>query len=140
MDVNRYWRPLFTVTAICSTVTQNWKKLWFGFTSTPTLKNSTKWNAGAYWRKQLHLHTHQVGPSNENISNLVYYFFIGKFYGVFITLKFRWFIVCLDFGLVFDPFKWISAENFFIGLYVLVKCQSKYIINTVYVIDNLISS
>lgn len=43
---HRFWRLLFMEMATCSTITQNYRKLWFGFTFIQTSRNSTKWNAG----------------------------------------------------------------------------------------------
>ena len=49
--MNRYWRPLFMEMSICSTTTLNCRRLWFGFTSTQTFLNSTRWNAGVQSRR-----------------------------------------------------------------------------------------
>lgn len=53
--MNRFWRPFFMEMEICSITTRNCRTLWFGFTFTPTSRNSTKSNAGAHSRKLQHL-------------------------------------------------------------------------------------
>jgi len=52
--INRFWRPFFMEMSICSTIILNSRRLWFGFTSTQTFLNSTRWNAGAQSRRLQH--------------------------------------------------------------------------------------